>query len=235
MRSPAPASPPSRAAPDASVRNAPLPALQTTASGHCILYVMAAEQEYGPHLRARISPLITGVGPIEAAITTATALTRLAQVGTPPDLIVSLGSAGSARLSHCGLYQADSVAWRDINAAPLGIAPGTTPFATFPAILPLPLRLPDLPSASLSTGGDIVTGKGFDAIAQDMVDMETYAIARAAMVAQTPLIALRGISDGQAPVTGLHDWTEYLHIIDAKLATAIDTIPAALETGLLCL
>eukprot|EP01036_Dinobryon_divergens_P000086 gene86-101_t len=28
---------------------------------------MATELEYGPELRGRISPLITGVGPIEAA------------------------------------------------------------------------------------------------------------------------------------------------------------------------
>ena len=33
-----------------------------------ILYVMATELEYGPELRSRITPLITGVGPVEAAL-----------------------------------------------------------------------------------------------------------------------------------------------------------------------
>ena len=29
-----------------------------------VLYVMAAEAEYGPHLRSRFTPLICGVGPV---------------------------------------------------------------------------------------------------------------------------------------------------------------------------
>ena len=33
-----------------------------------VLYVMAADAEYGPHLRQRIAPLMTGVGPVEAGV-----------------------------------------------------------------------------------------------------------------------------------------------------------------------
>ena len=33
-----------------------------------ILYLMAAEPEFGPHLRARIAPVMIGIGPVEAAI-----------------------------------------------------------------------------------------------------------------------------------------------------------------------
>ena len=40
--------------------------------GRTLLYVMAVDAEYGPHLRQRITPLMTGVGPVEAAV----ALTR---------------------------------------------------------------------------------------------------------------------------------------------------------------
>ena len=32
------------------------------------LFAMAAEQEYGPALRARIKPVMIGVGPVEAAV-----------------------------------------------------------------------------------------------------------------------------------------------------------------------
>ena len=61
-----------------------------------ILYVMAADPEYGPHLRARIEPLMTGVGPVEAAVAVTRALAE-AKIGHGlPDLVVSLGSAGSA-------------------------------------------------------------------------------------------------------------------------------------------
>tara|TARA_R110002073_G_scaffold4803_21_gene30574 strand:- start:2136 stop:2771 length:636 start_codon:yes stop_codon:yes gene_type:complete len=200
----------------------------TPLAGHDVLFVMAAEAEFGPHLRARIAPLMIGVGPVEAAINTATALNLLQLAGTPPDLVVSLGSAGSARLDHCGLYQATEVAWRDMDATALGFARGVTPFLDLPASLPLPLRLPGIPTASLSTGANIVSGDGYASIDQDMVDMETYAVLRACMVQNVPLIALRGISDGQAGLTGLQDWTQYLHLIDHKLASAIDILETAL-------
>ncbi|MCA0204926.1 MAG: 5'-methylthioadenosine/S-adenosylhomocysteine nucleosidase [Proteobacteria bacterium] len=205
----------------------------TRLSGHDVLFVMAARAEFGPHLQARITPLITGVGPVEAAIATATVLARLDAAGTRPDLVVSLGSAGSARLAHCGLYQASAVAWRDIDASPLGFEKGTVPFLDLPKVLPLPLRLPGIEAATLSTGGNIVSGPAYAAIAEDMVDMETYAVQRACMQARLPLIALRGISDGQSDLTGLHDWTEYLHIIDEKLAGAVDILSTALADGLL--
>ena len=205
----------------------------TRLAGHDVLFVMAADAEYGPCLRTRITPLITGIGPIEAACSTAIALTRLALTGTSPALVVSLGSAGSARLDHCGLYQATHVAWRDIDASPLGFARGITPFLDLPAILPLPLRLPGIATATLSTGANIVTGPAYDAITQDMVDMETFAVQRACMQAGVPLIALRGISDGTSDLTDLHDWTEYLHVIDEKLAGAITILETALKTGLL--
>lgn len=205
----------------------------TRLSGHDVLFVMAARAEFGPHLQARITPLITGVGPVEAAIGTATALARLDAAGTRPDLVVSLGSAGSARLAHCGLYQASAVAWRDIDASALGFEKGTVPFLDLPKVLPLPLRLPGIEEATLSTGGNIVSGAAYAGIAEDMVDMETYAVQRACMQAGLPLIALRGISDGQWDLTGLHDWTEYLHIIDEKLASAVDILSTALAEGLL--
>lgn len=190
---------------------------------------MATQAEFGPHLRAKITPLITGVGPIEAAIGTTRALSQCAQVDALPALVVSLGSAGSAKLDHCGLYQAHSVSWRDMNAAPLGFAPGVTPFLDLPATLTLPVQIPGLPSASLSTGGDIVSGAAYEQIDADMVDMETYAVQRSCMEFAVPMIALRGISDGQSPLEGLQDWTQYLHVIDEKLAQAVDLLATHLN------
>jgi hypothetical protein len=32
-------------------------------------------------------------------------------------------------------------------------------------------------------------------------------------------------------VTGIHDWTEYLHVIDGKLASALDVLAADIEAG----
>jgi adenosylhomocysteine nucleosidase len=189
-----------------------------------ILYVMAAQAEYGPHLRARITPLISGVGPVEAAV----AVTRaLAAAGALPDLVVSLGSAGSRVLEQCGLYQASSVAYRDMDASALGFPKGQTPFLDLPPILPL-ATLAGLPTATLSTGANVVSGAAYDSIEAEMVDMETYAILRACQAFGVPLLALRGISDGAAELGHVDDWTQYLHIIDEKLAAAIDLIEASM-------
>ncbi|MEE2795147.1 MAG: 5'-methylthioadenosine/S-adenosylhomocysteine nucleosidase, partial [Pseudomonadota bacterium] len=35
-----------------------------TIAGRRVLFVMAVDAEYGPHLRARFTPLLTGVGPV---------------------------------------------------------------------------------------------------------------------------------------------------------------------------
>lgn len=190
--------------------------------GLSVLFIMATEQEYGPHLKARIDPLITGVGPVEAAAATAAALAVLVQETARPDLVLTLGSAGSRRLAHAEIYQAASVAYRDMDCSPLGFPRGITPFLDEPAVIEIPHRIPGIAAATLSSGANIVSGAGYDAIDADMVDMESYSVLRAARRFGVPVIALRGISDGRAELTGLHDWTEYLHVIDAKLAAALD-------------
>ncbi len=192
-----------------------------------VLFVMAAVPEYGPALRALIRPLITGVGPVEAAISVTRALAGLKVL---PDLVVSLGSAGSARLARTRVYQADRVAWRDMDASALGFPKGVTPFLDQPAVLPLAHFVPGIPKASLSTGGNVVSGPDYGAIAEDMVDMETYAVLRAAQGFGLPLIALRGISDGHRELGRLQDWTEYLHVVDENLAAAVTVMARALQS-----
>lgn len=203
-------------------------ALPDMIAGHPVLFVMAAEAEYGPDLRARITPLITGVGPVEGAVQLTAALAQMAQ---PPRLIVSLGSAGSSRLAQAEVYQVSALAYRDMDASALGFAKGRTPFLDLPARIDLPLRIPGLPEATLSTGANVVSGGAYAGIAEDMVDMESFAHLRAAQHFGLPLIGLRGISDGAEELSGLSGWTEYLHVIDARLAAAIDLLAAALADG----
>ena len=196
-----------------------------------VLFVMATEQEYGPFLRHLITPVITGVGPVEAAAATAAALGRLAATGKTPDLVFSLGSAGSRTLEHAGIYQIASVAYRDMDVSALGFAKGVTPFFDLPAVIPIPDRIPGVPAASISTGANIISGAGYDAIDADMVDMESFAVLRAAHRFGVPMIGLRGISDGRNELTGLHDWTEYLHVIDQKLAVTLEDFAGAVAAG----
>jgi adenosylhomocysteine nucleosidase len=205
----------------------------THIAGKTVLFVMAAEAEYGPHLRRLFTPLMTGVGPVEAGVRMGAEMARLQGQGALPNLVVSLGSAGSRTLEQTGVYQAVSVGYRDMDASPLGFEKGITPFLDLPAIVPLPLRIPGIAEATLSTGAAIVSGAAYDAIAEDMVDMETFAVLRACQLFAVPLIALRGISDGAAELSHVGDWTEYLHIIDEKLAAAVERLSEALATGTL--
>jgi adenosylhomocysteine nucleosidase len=206
-----------------------------TLGGKQVLFVMAVDAEYGPHLKSRISPLMTGVGPVEAAIVLSHALTKLQAEDRMPDLLVSLGSAGSRSLEQTEVYQVSSVAYRDMDASPLGFEKGRTPFLDHPAVMPLPLRIPGIPEAALSTGGNIVSGAAYDLIAADMVDMETFAVLRCCQLFGLPLIGLRGISDGKEELKHVGSWTEYLHVIDEKLAGTIDKLGNALESGDLAL
>ncbi|MFC4624065.1 5'-methylthioadenosine/S-adenosylhomocysteine nucleosidase [Daeguia caeni] len=204
-----------------------------TVAGKRLLYAMAADAEYGRHLAKLFDPLMIGVGPVEAAVNLTRALTLLERDGERPDLVISLGSAGSARLPQAEVFQVLSVSYRDMDASPLGFEKGTTPFLDLPKVIELPYQIADIPSASLSTGANIVSGAVFDTIDADMVDMETYACLRACQIHDIPLYGLRGISDGAAELKHVGDWAQYLHIIDAKLAAAVERLEAAVADGLL--
>ncbi len=200
-------------------------------AGRNVLFVMAAEAEYGPYLRRLFVPLMTGVGPVEAGVKLGAELARLAMGNSLPDLVVSLGSAGSRRLEQAQVYQAVSVAYRDMDASPLGFARGVTPFLDLPASMPLPYRIPGIAQATLSTGAGVISGAAYDAIGEDMVDMETFAVLRACQSFGVPLVALRGISDGAAELAHIDGWTAYLHILDERLADAVGRLEQALASG----
>jgi adenosylhomocysteine nucleosidase len=79
----------------------------------------------------------------------------------------------------------------------------------------------------------VVSGRGYDPIVEHMVDMETYAVLRACQRFGLPIIALRGISDGDQELGTLAGWTQYLGIIDVKLGEAVDRLEAAVAEGTL--
>lgn len=206
-----------------------MPPLEMIAGRH-VLFAMAVGSEYGPQLSARFTPLMIGVGPIEAALSMGVALHRLAEAGTPPDLVVSLGSAGSRRCPLGEIFQVESVSWRDMDASRLGFEKGVTPFVDHPVALPLVTPV-DWPLATLSTGANIVGGREYDAISADMVDMETFAVARACARQGVPLMGLRGVSDGPGELDGIGGWTALLGLLDERLAYAVDALAQALERG----
>ena len=71
-------------------------------------------------------------------------------------------------------------------------------------------------TTGIGFGADIVSGPAYGAIAEEMVDMETFAHLRAAQRFGVPLIGLRGISDGAEALEGLSDWTRHLQLIGSR-------------------
>jgi adenosylhomocysteine nucleosidase len=202
-----------------------------TVGGRTLLYVMAADAEYGPHLQELFRPMMTGIGPVEAAVSLTRALCEFALDGRKPDLVVCLGSAGSETLEQAEVYQVTSVSYRDMDASAFGFPKGVTPFLDLPPVLPLPTRIPGVKTATLSTGANVVSGVSYRTIDADMAEMETFAALRACMTFDIPLVGLRGISDGKTEVRHIDDWTEYLHVIDEKLAGAVRQLEAAVVEG----
>lgn len=198
-------------------------AMSTPSVARRIAFVMATTHEYGAQLQRRFDPLVTGVGPVEAAIATAAMLAEAEATGALPDLVVSLGSAGSRTLPLGSVWQVESVSWRDMDASRIGFAKGVVPFADFGAVLPLSTPL-DWPTARLSTGADIVGGDAYAGIDADMVDMETYAVVRACQRFNVPVMGLRGISDGPGELEALGGWTAMLGVLDEKLAAVVDLL-----------
>jgi adenosylhomocysteine nucleosidase len=196
-------------------------------AGRRVLFVMAVDAEYGPHLKARFTPLLTGVGPVEAGIAMGTALQALVARDALPDLVVSLGSAGSRRCPLGQIFQIASVSWRDMDATRLGFPKGVTPMVDHPVDIPLVTPLP-LPLARLSTGANVVGGEDYAGIDADMVDMESFAIARACARYDVPLMGLRGVSDGPGELDHINSWMELLGLIDERLAQAVDLLPGVL-------
>lgn len=212
---------------------ADLPVVKTIA-GQKVLYAMATRVEYKTALEALITPLIIQVGPVEAAAH----LSHWLTAHGPVDFVVSLGSAGSKRLEQTSVHQASHISYRDMDASAFGFEKGVTPFIDHPPAIPCSVTIPDVPAATLGTGASVVAGEGFDAVPEDMVDMESFAALRVCQMfstAENPchFIGLRGISDGAEPAEGYADWTRYLGIVDQNLAAAVTQFEEALAQGAL--
>lgn len=189
-----------------------------------MLFVMATVQEYGPALRSKMQPLICGVGPVEAAIATTAYLQASVAAGVLPELVVSIGSAGSKRREWGSVYQISSVTFLDMDASKLGFAKGVTPFVDRPATIRLATPLVDVPRATLSTGAKVLGDGDYAHLETDLVDMETFAVLRACERFGVAMIGLRGVSDGPGDVDSADGWARRLGEVDRRLASAVDEL-----------
>lgn len=170
------------------------------------LLVVALEEE-AVHLHVHELPiLVTGVGKVNAAIAVSTIL------GTHrPSSIVNLGTAGALRDGVTGTHVISTVIQHDLNDAAIydlvGIHFGA------------PMEFDAGDGTVLATGDRFISKPEVrERLAKDahLVDMEGYAVARAAQWAGIPVTLVKEVSD-QAGEQAAKSWSETLDECSASL------------------
>lgn len=170
------------------------------------LLVVALEEE-AVHIHVHELPiLVTGVGKVNAAIAVSTILGK-----HRPSSIVNLGTAGALRDGVTGTHVISSVIQHDLNDAAIFDLVG--------------IHFGEPISVGSDSGTVLATGDRFiskpevrERLAKEahLVDMEGYAIARAARAAGIPVTLVKEVSD-QAGEQAAKSWTETLDECSASL------------------
>jgi adenosylhomocysteine nucleosidase len=155
------------------------------------LLVVALEEE-AAHLHVSELPvLVTGIGKVNAAIAVATILGEFS-----PKRIVNLGTAGALHDGMSGTYVVRQALQHDFDDGVLYSLAGLH-FSE-------PVDVAD-EGLVLATGDTFISDPAarerLSAVA-DLVDMEGYAIARAAQVAQVPVTIVKQVSDSADSAAG---------------------------------
>jgi adenosylhomocysteine nucleosidase len=169
-----------------------------------VLVVFAMREEaQGLFDAAGAEVLYTGVGKVNSAW----ALTRRLHSAPRPQLVLDFGTVGSPRFPVHALVECVRFVQRDMDATPLGIPLGTTPFDTLPAVLEVPRRFPQLPAATCGSADRFEMASAVhDA---DVVEMEAYALAKVCQHEQVDFMAIKYVTDG-ADHTAHVDWAANL-------------------------
>lgn len=160
------------------------------------IIVMAMPEE-APRLALRNDVFFTGVGKVNAAGVTAELIERY-----QPQRVINFGTAGGITVGS-GFYQVTRFVQRDMQCVELGFAPGQTPYESGGAVL-------DFGSAGLtcSTGDNFVTDPDLE-IAADLVDMESYAIAKICQRRGVDFVCYKFVSD-LANDNAHQDWAKMI-------------------------
>jgi adenosylhomocysteine nucleosidase len=170
--------------------------LHRTISSDLPLLVVALEEE-AAHLHVSELPvLVTGVGKVNAAIAVASILAE-----TSPTRVVNLGTAGALHDAMAGTHLIGTVTQHDLDDAAI--------FALSGLHFGAPIDLAD--SGPRLVTGDVFISDGPTrdrlALQADLVDMEGYAVARAALNAGVPVTLVKQVSDNADESAG-RSWRE---------------------------
>lgn len=159
------------------------------------LLVVALDEE-ATHLHPFGLPiLVTGAGKVNAAVSVATVIGE-----HRPSSVINLGTAGALRPGLTGTHVVARVTQHDLDDAALFSLTGLhfgEPFDTAPSGL------------TLTTGDAFIADPvARDRLAQhaDLVDMEAYAVVRAATAARVPVTIVKQVSD-EAGSQAAASWT----------------------------
>ncbi|MFN8076007.1 MAG: nucleosidase [Kineosporiaceae bacterium] len=150
--------------------------------------VVSATAEEAAGVPEGLPLLVTGIGKVAAAVAVAVRLASRPR-GTPPPLVVNIGTCGALRPHLRGLFLPSSVVNHDLDVASLARL-GLVVSATF--------SLPGGDGTVLATGDTFVTDEQQArelAEQASLVDMEGYAIAAACAAAGAPCLFVKHVSD----------------------------------------
>lgn len=158
--------------------------LHRTISADRPLLVVALEEE-AAHLHVSELPvLVTGIGKVNAAIAVSTILGEYS-----PSRIVNLGTAGAVRDGLSGTFVVGRVVQHDFDDSGIHAITGLH-FGE-------PIDTAD-DGVTLATGDRFISDPDVRArlaVSAHLVDMEGYAVARAALSAQVPVTIVKQVSD----------------------------------------
>ena len=173
------------------------------------LVVMALPLEsQGVFEQAGVPILYCGVGKVNAAIALTRELSRYAEAGRAPPMIVNFGTAGSRCHAAGAMLACREFVQRDMDVRGLGFALGVTPYDEMPACLSFDAVFTHLPEATCGSGDSFATA-GSD-LPCEVVDMEAYAIAKACKIAGARFGCVKYVTDG-ADHAAAADWHGNVH------------------------
>lgn len=155
--------------------------------------IVLALPEEAPELSNRPNVFFTGVGKVNAAAKLAQLIER-----HKPAHVINFGTAGGITVGS-GFYPVAKFVQRDMICTGLGLPVGQTPFEDTPVVLDF-----KEPGLTCSTGDNFVTDPDLS-IPADLVDMESYALAKVCYSNQIKFSCWKFVSD-QADSDASVDW-----------------------------
>ncbi len=159
-----------------------------------VLLVFALESE-AQDLFLDLNPVFSGVGKVNASYRLMKALSAWRhEKGKDPDLVLSLGSAGSTHFNFGEVVNCTRFIQRDFDTTDLGSQPYETPFEETSVCLENGIAFDGFSQGVCGSGDNFVT-KG-EACDWNLVDMEAYALAKICCCEKVPFACFKYITDG---------------------------------------